>query len=433
MPTVKNVVKDVPKMLNAFAAEQEGTPYAGLLPEVTTEDTLKSFSNVLFQYQPLFSSMMGYLLYKVAFTKIGKMYYTNPLQHAKRGKVPYGYTIEDIWVDIATPHVYDPKAETTEDAASMLRTELPPILSVFHNLNRAEYYKKTVYETEIRRAFNSFDGVGRLVDTIINSLYTGNDVSEYAYTTSIFGNFADIGAFKQVKVTPITNKDTAEDFLVAVRQISGAFRFPSREYNPMGVMNTSEIGNQILYLTPKVDAQLSVKALAYAFHMDEASFAGRTVLIDEVPNHPEIVAIMADEAFLNVYDALFESREFFNGEKLYTNYWLHVHQYYFASPWHNAVAFVTNDVPTVASVAVTATPAAYTPGSSVTLKATVTGTNNPAQTVRYVLSGNTSQSTMIQGNTLVPGIDETGTLTVEAISIVDNTKSASVNIAKASA
>lgn len=433
MASVSKVVKDPAAMLNKFAAENENA--VGMsIPRVTAGDaeSLINFANTLFQFQPVLNRFLPYLVNTIAFTKINKMYFTNPLAFAKRGQIPFGYTIQDLWVDVATAHQYNPNANTTEEAVSFIKTEIPNVMSVFHNRNREQFYKRTIYEQELRGAFQSYEGVANLVDRIINSMYTGNDVDEFEYTKNIMRDFLDLGAMPLVNVTPVTNKDTAEDMLISIRSTSTKFNFPKRAYNPMGVLNTSAFGDQILYITPDVDAVTSVKALAYSMHIDEARFTGRHVMIDEIPGHPEVLAILADREFLNIYDNLFESRFFNNPEALYDNYWLHVWQTYFGSPWHNVTAFTTGSVPTVTSVTVTPSSTTYTPGSTITLSATVTGTNDPKQSVIYRVTGNTSNSTVVQGSVIITGIDETGTLSVTATSLTDVVTSAPVLISPAS-
>lgn len=44
--------------------------------------------------------------------------------------------------------------------------------------------------------------------------------------------------------------------------------------------------------------------------MDEAQILGRITVIPEIPGHPEILAIVADDEWLNIYDQLFETSDF---------------------------------------------------------------------------------------------------------------------------
>lgn len=95
---------------------------------------------------------------------------------------------------------------------------------------------------------------------------------------------------------------------------------------------------------------------------------------------------------MNIYDNLFEANDFYDREKLSWNYWLHVWQTYFLSPFHNAIAITTAALPTVTNVTIAGADT-YTPGGSSVYTATVTGTNNPSQAVMWSVLGNTSSST----------------------------------------
>lgn len=420
-------VKNVPMLLSAFNQTLTGTEWEGIIPEPTS-DNIINYGGTLINYQPIMNRFVNWLVNRIAFAKVSKMYFTNPYGFAKRGLIRYGYTIEDIWVDIAQAHPY---LSDTDDAA-MLKWEKPNIRAVYHNRNREEFFKQTITEQDIRAAFTSEQGVADLVDRIINGMYTSNDVSEFAYTIALFSEYADAGKFNLVSAEAPTDEASAKSFLTTLRTVSNNLLFPSRKYNAMGVMNTTSRENQRLFITPSADANVSVQALAYAFHMEEAQFLGRVTLIPEIPKHPEIIAIVADEEFLNIYDNLFETRDFEDREKLSWNYWLHVWQTYFLSPFHNAVAITTAEQPTVSTVTVTGADT-YTPGASSQYTATVAGTNSPSQAVLWMLSGNTDPSTRMDDNgMLYAGRQEIGSLTIVAQSYANNTKKGTKSVTKAS-
>lgn len=425
-------ITSVPKMLNAFAQTLTGTEYEGLLP-VATDSNIPDFGRVMMEYSVIKNRFITQLVNVIALAKVRHMYFTNPLGHAKRGEIPYGFTIEDIWVDIAKARAFG----DDQDAYAMLKTEKPDIKAVFISRNREDFFKQTISDEQLRAAFMSADGVIRLVDTVVDGMYSSNDVTEFAYELALFTESLDNGFIRLVHVDDVTDEASAKSFLTQARIVSNRFLFPSRSYNLMGVMNTSSRENQRVYITPKADAVVSVEALAYAFHLDKAEMLGRITLIDEIPNHPEVLAIIADDEFLNVYDNLFRAENFFDPEKLHWNYWLHVWQTMYLSPFHNAVALTSGNVPVVNTVQFTAPPASvttYTAGQTLQFTASVTGTDLPTGggKVRYTISGQTATSTHITDDgLLVTSPNETGTITVKAQSYVDLTKSATREVSKA--
>lgn len=345
---VKGVLKNVPLALQSFKNSLKGTEWEGLLPEVKNTN-IQEFGKVMMQYQPIMNRFMNQLVNVWALQKIDKMYFTSPFSFAKRGMLEYGETIESVWVKIAAAHSFC----SDTDPWAMLKQEKPDIAVAFMNRNREEFFKKTVNREMLRSAFYSEQGLGNFVDRVIDSMYTGNEVSEMLYAMGAIASAIDNGFIKMVHVTDPVDEQSAKDFLTTMRVVSNNLLFPSENYNAAGVLNTTARENQRVFITPKADAVTSVQALAYAFHMDEAQILGRITVIPEIPGHPEIVAIVADDDWLNIYDQLFETSEFYNSEKLYWNYWLHVWQIYFTSPFHNAVALTTAQVQEYTQVEIT--------------------------------------------------------------------------------
>ena len=149
-----------------------------------------------------------------------------------------------------------------------------------------------------------------------------------------------------------TDEASAKSFLTALRIASNTLRFSYSFHECGRSYEYNVFGRPTSFYYSKADAVTSVQALAYAFHMDEARFLGRITLIPEIPNHPEIIAIIADEEFLNIYDNLFEANDFYDREKLSWNYWLHVWADLLPFPFHNAIAITTAALPSVTSVTI---------------------------------------------------------------------------------
>lgn len=417
MATVRNAVKDGAKLRAAFINDLKGSEFEGRLPEPNSSN-IKEFGEVLFTYQPLMNRFLNFLVNKVAFTKVNKMYYTSPFGFAKRGIIPFGETIESIWVDVAKAHAF---CKDTDDWA-MLKQEKPDVVSAYINRNREDFYKRTINRAMLKSAFTSEEAFGRLVDAIINGMYTGNEVDEMLYVMSMLKNGIDGNTIKKVHIDDPTDETSAKSMLTAIRSASNLMTIPSTKYNRAGVLNTTAKSDQRLFITPKAEAVMSVEALAYAFNLSYAEFNGMVTMIPEIPGHPEIVAILADNEWVNIYDNLFESHEFFNGEKLFYNYWLHVWQTYFLSPFHNAIAFTTQHVEEYTGITVTPASATYTKGEVNNPNKITVVTTPVGGAYMMEISGNTAASTRLTSYmngkdaiySLEVGPEESGTITIEA-------------------
>ena len=147
---------------------------------------------------------------------------------------------------------------------------------------------------------------------------------------------------------PTLGETNAKSFIKAVKTVSGQMVYPSTEYNSyLNVQNTdtnpiytfSKKNEQVLILDVATDVSVNVDVLATVFNMSVAEFnETRKIVIDAFPD-PSIRAALVDEQFFQVWDDLVTFREFYNGEGLYTNYYLHVWQTLAYSVLVNGVVF----------------------------------------------------------------------------------------------
>lgn len=271
----------------------------------------------------------------------------NPLKFFKKGKMPTGRTIEEIFVDIAEEQVYDPEVAETE----VFKRVIPDVKTLFHEVNRKGFYKQTIQENSLQQAFTSWGGVESLITGIINAMYNGNEVDEFNYMKMLVDNYDSKGLFTVVPVSPITDEASGKNFIKKVKTYSNRLTFASRDYNASAVMTKTEKDDQYLLLTSDVEASVGVDVLASAFNMSKVEFDGHNTLVDTFGNS-DIVAVLIDRDWFMVYDTLFRMTSNMNAQGLYSNYFLHVWQILSTSRFANAVIFKTGTQPAVTSVIV---------------------------------------------------------------------------------
>ena len=113
-----------------------------------------------------------------------------------------------------------------------------------------------------------------------------------------------------------------------------------------------------------------------------------------------------------IFDNLFETTDFYNGEKLYWNYWLHTWKTISNSPFVNAV-MLTSEESAVNSVEISPKALTVSHGQTATFTSTVSGTGFYNKAVKYSLEEETVHSYVTNDGVLHVGINETlSTLTV---------------------
>lgn len=408
-------------ILNAIRNSASDT-YRNRIP-VATQDNIREIGNAMMTYQATQNEFLNALVNRIARVIITSKSYENPLRVFKKGMMEYGETIEEIFVNIAKAHPFDPiVAEKT-----VFKREIPDVAAVFHKMNYQNFYKATISNDQLRQAFLSTEGITDLIARIVDSMYTGSEFDEFLCMKHLIEDDATKGRMYPV-VIPEPTAANAKAIVTTIKSISNKLEFLSSTYNAMGVMNFTKKENQILIIDAAFDAVIDVEVLASAFNMSKAEFMGQRVLIDNFGTLTGCVAALVDREWFMVFDNLMSFTENYNGEGLYWNYFYHVWKTFSTSPFANALIFTT-DAQSVTSVTVTG-PEALKLGQSAQYTATVVASDLAPQGVIWSVTGTNPVKSQIDwtGKLLVPP-DETNTkLTIKATSIYDPTKSGTLDV-----
>lgn len=393
--------------------------YMNTLPSAT-EDNIQAISNILFNdaYQPMLNEFVSTLINRIGLTIVRNKSFDNPLKIFKKGSVPLGTDIQDIFENPAEAEQY----EYSNTAMAKLLTITDPDTHVaYYRRNRQDLYTKTISREGLQGAFVSWDKFESYIGAITTSLYSGNYIDEFKYTKAVIDGAYDGGKIIQETVSAVTDKATAEAFLVKVRSLYAKMKFPSTSYNAYsrfsgakGTVTTwTDEDRIVLIATADLLAQVDVKALAGAFNIDYAKFMGRVIEVDHFEND-EILAVICDEAWLQIYDNLMRFDEFYNARVMAWNEYLHVWSTYAICPFANAIALVTTQSKPATAVALDSSSYSLAPEGTETVTITVTPAD--ATTEMTLTSSDTdvfTVSAISNGTATITGVDDgTGTLTL---------------------
>lgn len=322
-----------------------------------TKDNIQVIKNILFNdsYQPMLNEFVTNLINRIGLTIIRNKSYNNPLSLFKKGSVPLGTDIQDIYENPAEAEAY----EYSNTAMAKLLTITDPDTHVaYYRRNRQDLYTKTIAREGLQGAFVSWEEFENYIAGITNSLYSGNYIDEFKYTKQLIDGAYDGGKVIQKVVTNPTSEATAKAFLKEVRALYDNMTFPSTEYNAYskfsgakGTITTWTDSDRIcLIVRADVMAEVDVDALASAFNIDKANFIGRVIKVDKFENN-EILGVVCDESWLQIYDNIFRFDEFYNARTMSWNEYLHAWGTYAICPFANAVMLVTTASKPVTAIA----------------------------------------------------------------------------------
>ena len=255
-------------ILNAIRNSASQT-YQDRVP-VATQNNIKEVGNPIITFEAIQNEFLHALVNRIGRVLITSKSYENPLKRFKKGILEYGETVEEIFINIARAHEFDPNVAENE----VFKREIPDVNAAFHRLNVKNFYKTTISNEQLRQAFLSTEGVSDLIARIVDSLYTGSEFDEFLIMKEMLADGINNGEFYAITV-PEPTADKAHEIVTTIKGISNKLEFMSNIYNPMGVVTHSKKRNQILIVDAAFDAVIDVNVLASAFNMDKAEFMGQ--------------------------------------------------------------------------------------------------------------------------------------------------------------
>ena len=405
-----------------------------------TNDNIQTISNILFNdaYQPMLNEFVTNLINRIALTIVRNKSYSNPLSVFKKGSIPLGTDIQDIFTNPAIAEKY----EYSNTAMAKLLTITDPDTHVaYYRRNRQDLYTKTISREGLQGAFVSWEKFNDFIASITTSLYSGNYIDEFEYTKALVNGAYVNNKVIVEKVTNPTDEVSSKAFLKKVRALYKKLSFPSTKYNAYskfsganGLIKTwTEPDRVVLIIKADAMAEIDVDALASAFNLDKANFLGRVIEVDEFES-PEIIGVICDESWLQIYDNIFRFDEFYNARVMAWNEYLHAWGTYAICPFANAVVLATEEPTPATAVSFGSETVALNLNDNPaykTLEITVTPTNT-TDNIEFTSSKPEIFTVTKVDNThvtLTPMSVGTGTITATASS--GQTDTATVNVTNA--
>ena len=393
-------------ILNAMRSEYE---LESRIPEATLDNLQNIFTSMM-SYSQGRNTIIPSLLERIGLQTVDTSAWRNPLAMYKKDPMRYGMTHEETFINMCKGKLYDPR-ESYEYAFQQYQSY---IMSVFHKVNLNMQYPVTITYDNLRSAFLTEYGIRDMMSAKMESAVTGANWDEYNAMKGMIDTGYDAQILPAVTVPAVTDEASAKKLLTEIKAAVNEFRFPNPANNIAGATSASTPFNLIWVTTPRVDAQISVEALAYAFNMDKAQVDVRTVIVDKFDNDA-IQGVLMDVRFFNVRDQFREMSDQRLANILAWNYFYTMVEMVSASPFYPMRVFTTDTVAT-SSLSIIASNATYTAGEVVTIPAAVTSGNRVTGTyhqklLTYSVEGQTSKDTYILPGTnqLYTGADETGT------------------------
>ena len=370
----EQIIKAVSQELTSDISEQiEGKSSVELL-------------EVFDDYPNVKNAFINTLTNKVAKSVIFSKIYSNPLKELKKGKVEYGESIEELFVQMAMSKNFGEHWEdSTSPEADLIRKLKPKVTALYCTVNFDKKYKTTVTDKQLRKAFVNEYGLSNLVMQIVSSITSQAEYQEFLATKGVILNLVAECKNKSLDVEHKTESDvslpigtvvkqtpyirqvsSAKDLVQAIREEVGNMKFPSNKYNLAKELNWVNPQDLVLMTTPSVSADIDVNVLASAFNVSSTDVKTRTILVDEMPKGvfkstsplvdkapydlssgnsiscdttKNVKAILFDKDLLQIWDTYQATGTFYNAEGNYTNHFANREGIFAVCSFANMVVF----------------------------------------------------------------------------------------------
>lgn len=405
-----------------------------------TRASVRNTTSIIINNDDLFNTFLTSMINRVGAVYLKNKMLKQPWGIFKRDVMEYGNIVENVFVDIAKPHTYDPSVAENE----IYKREIPDVKTQFFVINFYKFYKQTIQTDTLKQALLSDKGLYDLTDKIVLALLNGERNDEFLAMKYMLAREILAGNIETVAIPTVT-KANAHDIVSVIKSTSNDLTFPNRKYNHAGVMNQTEKSEQFLICNSYFDSVMDVNVLASAFNMDKAEFAGRRMLVDgfgkfdterlallfadsedyvpftdeELAQLESIPAVLVDDDFFVLIDTNRKMGARFNEEGLYWNYWLHVWKTFGISAFSQAAIFIPGES-TVSSVTITPSTLELVPDTTYVLRADVETVGFASKDVTWTSSDTTIAEVSSTG---VLTAKAAGTVVITATSVADTTKS----------
>lgn len=319
-------------MVSGLASQE----YKDRVP-VATQENIGNIEEIISTYPTAKNEFISVLTNQVAKQLFFSKAYENPYKLFNRGMLPFGKSIESIFVDIIKGKQRTHETNTTNLATDLLAREVPNVKVEYYSENFRHQYKTTITDEELKGAFRAENGLSSMTGRILQAPLTS---IEYDMQEMVLHALPELKGGKatidKTAYTAMTEEEKAKILVKTIKSQVIKMGFLNNEHNGQGVMTFSKPQDLVVFLDPDMMANIDVELLAQAFNISKAEvplhvlpvpkFTKRTVSTGgseettvTYAEDTDCLAIICDKDAIQIYETLNSSESFRNPQGIYTN------------------------------------------------------------------------------------------------------------------
>lgn len=304
-----------------------------------TKENMHKIGDIISDYPTAKNEFVTVLTNQVAKQRFFSKAYENPYKLFKKGMLPYGKSIESIFVDIVKGKDRTRKTDGTQLATDLLSRENPVVKVEYYTENKQMQYQATISDEELKGAFRAENGLSEMTSRILQAPLNSAEYDDFLLVKHALAHVK--GAEVKLGKTAydkLTLQQKAQSIVTAIKSYILKMGFLSNQYNGQGVMTYSKPQDLVCFVPTDLLAVMDVQLLAQAFNVSYDQINLHVLPIDYFESctasagetggttytYAEDTAtqcIICDKEAIQIYETLNSSETFRNPQALYTNVW----------------------------------------------------------------------------------------------------------------
>lgn len=299
-----------------------------------TKANMHKIADIITTYPTAKNEFVSVLTNQVAKQRFFDKAYENPYKLFKKGILPYGKSIESIFVDIVKGKDRTRQTNTTNLASDLLGRQSPNIKIEYYSENKQLQYEATISDEELKGAFRNENGLSELTSRILKAPLNSAEYDDFLLVKHALSHLkgAEVKLGK-TEYDKLTLQAKAQSLVTAIKSYILKMGFLSNKYNGQGVMTYSKPQDLVCFVPTDLLAVMDVQLLAQAFHVSYDQINLHVLPIDyfekctkststyTYEEDIETQCIICDKEAIQVWETLNSSETFRNPQALYTNIW----------------------------------------------------------------------------------------------------------------
>ena len=268
----------------------------------------------------LWNDFADYMVNRLGMSYTHSKRYENDLREYEKEKIWFGNGVTETALNWVKAHTYD------VDAEEQFKTFYPDGLQAFHTQPLEKWYPVSISRDQLARSFTDEYGINRYIAAQMNTAINSDNYDNYSAMLDLFRQAdKEYGLYRHHVAAAPTDKESCEEMLQAMQQLSYDFTAPSSVYTLSEIPVFAQKDEITAFIRSDAMAATNVRALAAAFGVEYAQVPFRVKVIPRNlwPLNETDYAVLTTSDFFQVYPVVYETTSQWDAVGRKTNYFLH--------------------------------------------------------------------------------------------------------------